>query len=102
MEAQHEIAAYHEAGHAVVALALSVTALHVSIEPRGDSAGRVIHHGLPSPDEDSAILIAFAGPLAQRRFAPKSNWLTGDVVIVDQIIEKSGGTTAQNKNRLAS
>ena len=103
MERQREIAAYHEAGHAVVALALSVKALHVSIEPMGNSAGRVTHHGLPAPDEDSAIFIALAGPIAQRRFAPESEWLAGsDVAIVDQIIAKHGGTAAQNKKRLAS
>lgn len=99
---QRYIAAHHEAGHAVVALALSVTRLHVSIEPMGNSLGRVAHHGLPPPDDNSAMLIALAGPLAQRRLAPESEWLTSDFASVDQIIAKSGGTTAQRDQRLKS
>ena len=97
---QREIAAYHEAGHAVVALALSVTALHVSIKPSGDSLGRVIHHGLPAPDDDSAVFISLAGPFAQKRFAPESNWLTSDIAIVEQIVAKRGGTAAETKKHL--
>jgi hypothetical protein len=99
---QPNIAAHHEAGHAVIALALSVTHLHASIEARGNSVGRVTHHGLPPLDDDSAMLIALAGPLAQKRFAPESEWFTGDFAVVDQIIAKSAGRATQRDERLVS
>jgi hypothetical protein len=99
---QRQIAAYHEAGHAVIALALSVTRLHVSIEPKGSSLGRVVHLGLPGPDDDSAILISLAGPLAQRRFAPDSEWPTNDLAAVDEIVAARVGTAAERAENLAS
>ena len=102
MVSQREIVAHHEAGHAVVALALSVTALHVSIEPRGGSVGRVVHHGLPAPDDDSAVFITLAGPFAQRRFAPESEWPTSDIALVDQIVARRGGTAAETRKHLAA
>jgi hypothetical protein len=99
---QREIAAYHEAGHAVIALALSVKRLHVSIEPEGDSLGRVRHLGLPGPDDDSAVLISLAGPFAQRRFAPDSEWLTSDIATADEIVAARGGSAAEKASNLAS
>jgi len=71
MGVTREIAAHHEAGHAVVALAFCATGLHASIKRRGTSAGRVAHDPLPKA-ADVMLLITLAGPFAHRRFAPRS------------------------------
>ena len=82
MRSQREIAAYHEASHAVVALGLCVTVRRASIRPGPARAsnGRVVTHGPPEP-ADVLLYIALAGPFAHRRFAPRSNWLTSDFAI---------------------
>lgn len=50
------------------------------------------------------ILITLAGPLAQRRFAPKSNWLAGSDFnpLLNAILgERSNGTPKQKEKYLA-
>jgi hypothetical protein len=87
MPSEREIAAHHEAGHAVVALAFDATNLLASIRPRGISAGRVAHGPLPYRAADVVLFITLAGPFAHRRFAPRSNWVTTrDFALVDKTI----------------
>jgi len=100
MGVTREIAAHHEAGHAVVALAFCATGLHASIKRRGTSAGRVAHDPLPKA-ADVMLLITLAGPFAHRRFAPRSNWFGGsDFAIVQKMIfgKGSSGTAANKEN----
>jgi hypothetical protein len=60
--------AYHEAGHAVIALRLGYEVKWVTIKPRRRSLGRAeIQHGSPSPDD---IRIDLAGPLAEALVNP--------------------------------
>jgi hypothetical protein len=82
---QVEATAYHEAGHAVIAYMLGYRPQCVTIVPTVDTAGRIIH---PNPldgfqvnpdssDEarlriESLITICFAGPIAQKRYNPRS------------------------------
>src|ERR1700676_301560 len=70
-----EEAAYHEAGHAVLALACQAIVRRATIKPRGALRGRVIFDSHLGPKADLMMLIALAGPFAQRRFAPKSDWI---------------------------
>jgi hypothetical protein len=101
MPSQRAIAAHHEAGHAVVALAFGATGLRASIKPRGNRKGWVAHRGRPA--RDVLLFITLAGPFAHRRFAPRSNWLTSDFNIVERIIfgKGSGGTDAAKQRYLA-
>jgi hypothetical protein len=84
-KSQIEAAAYHEAGHAVVAYFLDYKPEFVTIVPTVDPAGHIIHpnplHGFQLDIDDSgearlrvesAITICFAGPLAQQRYNPRS------------------------------
>ncbi len=78
--------AYHEAGHAVAAWYLGAGVKSASIVPDADSTGRVYYerHPLEGIDIDlddgphvqarleDAIQIALAGPVAHRRFNPRS------------------------------
>jgi len=77
------LARYHEGGHAVTALAFGIPVRSASIRPRKATFGRVITPRLPDKDVDIEIYIALAGPFAHRRFAPGSNWLTGDFAIAE-------------------
>jgi hypothetical protein len=70
-----EEAAYHEAGHAVLALACQATVRRATIKPHRNRRGRVIFDSHLDPKADLMMLIALAGPFAQRRFAPKSDWI---------------------------
>ena len=88
MPSRREIAAHHEAGHAVTALAFRVPVRSASIRPRKATFGRVITPRLPDKDVDIEIYIALAGPFAHRRFAPGSNWLTGDFAIAEKLFGK--------------
>jgi hypothetical protein len=82
---QFEATAYHEAGHAVIAYVLGYRPQCVTIVPTVDTTGHIIHpnpldgiqlnHG--SLDEarlriESLITICFAGPIAQKRYNPRS------------------------------
>jgi ATP-dependent Zn protease len=100
MPSERKIAAYHEAGHAVVALGLSVTVRRASIRPGRVGYGRVVTHGPPEP-ADVLLFITLAGPFAHRRFAPRSNWLTSDFAIAEKMISGSKGTAASKEKYLA-
>jgi hypothetical protein len=97
MLSQREIAAHHEAGHAVVALACRIPVRSASIKRRKHSFGRVITPRLP-PDKIQ-LYVVLAGPFAHRRFAPRSNWLTSDFnVVCDMIFGRgSRGDAAKQK-----
>jgi len=83
--------AYHEAGHAVASYFLQVPIRDVTIIPDKDSLGVLTHPPIrfvrhPGVFDDSRrgidrperhIIVCFAGPLAQRRFAPGSRWRVG-------------------------
>ena len=82
---QVEATAYHEAGHAVIACVLGYRPQSVTIVPTVDTAGHIIHinplHGfqldIDGSDEarlrlESLITICFAGPIAQKRYNPRS------------------------------
>ena len=73
-----DIAAYHEAGHAVVARMLGVRVKSVTIQPTLNYSGRVLFDGLGRRTTEKKILITLAGPHAQRRFAPNSAWRSGN------------------------
>jgi hypothetical protein len=95
--------AYHEAGHAVVALAFCATGLRASIKRRAGSAGRVVHGHLPNADDNKVLFITLAGPLAHRRFAPRSKWWFGgggDFAMVEKLV--FGGTAANKQKYLSS
>jgi ATP-dependent Zn protease len=82
---QREATAYHEAGHTVAAWRLGAAPKTVTIIPHGDIQGQATQ-GAPMSgirlDFDGsdharnrierAIMICLAGPIAQRRFAPRS------------------------------
>src|ERR1700722_20660743 len=55
-------AAYHEAGHAVLALACQAIVRRATIKPRGALRGRVIFDSHLGPKADLMMLIALAGP----------------------------------------
>jgi hypothetical protein len=82
---QFEATAYHEAGHAVIAYVLGYRPQFVTIVPTLDTAGHIIHpnpldgcqRNPDSSDEarlriESLITICFAGPIAQKRYNPRS------------------------------
>ena len=84
-KSQIEATAYHEAGHAVIAYLLGYKPQSATIVPTVDATGHVIHanplHGfqldIDGSDEvrrrvESAITICFAGPIAQKRYSPRS------------------------------
>lgn len=92
-----KIAAHHEGGHAVVALAFGIPVRSATVRPDRLSNGRVVTHGPPEP-ADVLLFITLAGPFAHRRFAPRSNWLTSDFAIAEKMISGSKGTaTARQK-----
>jgi hypothetical protein len=101
MPSRREIAAHHEAGHAVVALACRATGLRASIRPHRNSAGRVLHDDLPA-QAHLLLYITLAGPFAHRRYAPRSNWLTSDFnVVCDMIFGKGSRDDAAKQKYLA-
>jgi hypothetical protein len=82
---QVEATAYHEAGHAVIAYVLGYRPQSVTIVPTVDTAGHIINtnplHGFQLEIDSSAearlrieslITICFAGPIAQKRYNPRS------------------------------
>jgi hypothetical protein len=95
-----EHAAYHEAGHAVLALVCQATVRRATIRPRGALRGRVIFDSHLEPKADLMMLIALAGPFAQRRFAPKSDWIAaGDFNSVLKTIYDNGKGSPEKKQR---
>src|SRR5258705_11090518 len=96
------IAAHHEAGHAVIALAFLVPVRSASIRPRRASFGRVITPELPDTAVDVQLFITLAGPFAHRRFAPRSSWLTDVGLAANMILGEGGkGTAAAKQKHLA-
>jgi hypothetical protein len=89
-------AAFHESGHAVTALVFGRKVKGVSIDDDGDGGKTDIKLGA----NERSILIALAGPYAQRRHAPDSEWRSrnhtgfrGDTdfdVVTDWIWEEFG------------
>jgi hypothetical protein len=84
-KSQSEATACHEAGHAVIAYVLGYKPYSVTIVPTRDAAGHVTHanplHEFQLDVDDSdevrlhvenAITICFAGPIAQKRYNPRS------------------------------
>lgn len=82
--------AIHEAGHAVVAHFQHVKIRDVTIVPTKTFKGlvrrthvRFVHHGMfddslaGSDRAERHIRVAFAGQIAQRKFAPRSKWKRG-------------------------
>lgn len=76
-ESERIATAYHEAGHAVVALALGKPIHKVTISPNRDRVGMCQTqkgHFRPSHDQlEDAILILFAGYVAEARFTGQPN-----------------------------
>jgi hypothetical protein len=95
-----EHAAYHEAGHAVLALVCQATVRRATIGARGALRGRVIFDSHLEPKADLMMLIALAGPFAQRRFAPKSDWIAAsDFNSVLKTIYDNGKGSPEKKQR---
>ena len=77
-----KIVAYHEAGHAVVACRLGRRPSAVSVGATKRSLGNVVLRTRAVESDsprnwcrnEDAMVIALAGPLAQRRHAPRSDW----------------------------
>jgi hypothetical protein len=95
---KHDLAdtAHHEAAHAVAAFYLRVKIKHVTIEPNADSLGHlrtsVMRLGSGGLFDDSLrgvdraerlIVVFYAGPLASRKFSPRSHWRAGGEVDFD-------------------
>jgi hypothetical protein len=95
-----KIAAYHECGHAVVALALGESVRCATIRPRAGFGGKVTVDGRIG-DCETALFIALAGPFAHRRFAPRSNWLTSDFNVVDKMIFGKASAVVNKERYLA-
>jgi hypothetical protein len=107
------VGAYHEAGHAIIGHLLGFKIRRVRINPDGDG-GKTSISGLAAPEQinnldwkarslaERIIITTLAGPYAQRRAAPRSDWrqrrhshhLTGDTdfSIVDTLIDCMHGT----------
>jgi hypothetical protein len=82
--------AIHEAGHAVAAFYLRHRVRKVTIVPTGDALGHVRHNPIMFAKQgvfddslrgiaraETRIIILYAGPIAHRRFRPKSPWKLG-------------------------
>jgi hypothetical protein len=93
-EKQRWETAYHEAGHLAIAHRLGCRIHRATIEPAEHYSGRVTFQSLLGRvdiefeiDHDKkrrnrgriedAIVIALAGPFAQRHYSPRSNWRIG-------------------------
>ncbi len=73
-----ESTAYHEAGHAVIALVLGRSVQRVSVVPKLDTLGRCeFQKGRTRPSEDwleREILISLAGLAAEARHSGQYAW----------------------------
>lgn len=77
MTARLTAGSIHELSHACVAIELRVGFRKVDIIRRGDVSGALLESRVIFPSDDQierSIIVGFAGGLAQRRFAPRSNW----------------------------
>jgi hypothetical protein len=79
MPTRRDDTAYHEAGHAVITFRLGIEVLEVSAVPGGHGIAGYSQHGhlftQPGSDRgnlDRAIQVNLAGPIAQKRFNPRS------------------------------
>ena len=75
-DAEREIVAYHEAGHAIIARKLGVPVACVTIEPFEGRSG-IMWHG-KADDPETEILIAMAGPFAEAQFTGQRLFCAGD------------------------
>lgn len=89
-----ENAAYYIAGQAAVARGIGATVNSARIIPRSDYEGEIAIGPGRCRDLEDRHLIYLAGPFAQRRFSPRSNWRSGNDDF--DIIKKSslGNSTA--------
>jgi ATP-dependent Zn protease len=76
-----ESTAYHEAGHAVIAVAEHILVKHVTIRPGGDAWGHISRRNLIENDEDRLqrylpreIRVMLAGLAAEWRFTGRNNF----------------------------
>jgi|SRR5579883_2758856 len=107
--------AIHEAGHAVASFYLQQRIRRATIVPDSDSLGHVKHTPLQFGSNgvfddslrgvaraEARILICYAGPLAERKFQPRSRWrLHGgaDFENAGELMARLQGTDAEY-NRL--
>jgi hypothetical protein len=88
--------AIHEAGHAVASYFLHHRILRATIVPKPGSLGHVRHTRLKFSDQgmfddslrgtdraEKHIVICYAGPLAARKFAPRSQWRQSGIIDFD-------------------
>ena len=101
-----EATAYHEAGHAVVALALGRDVQRVSVQPKQEELGRCeFHKGRFRPSEDwleREILIALGGIAAEARHTGNYAWdaATRDQVYVRRLaVQRAGERHAERLER---
>jgi hypothetical protein len=100
--------AIHEAGHAVASFHLHVKIKAVTIIPAGDALGHMRHapiaftrDGITFDDSEKGvarterrIILLWAGPLAERKFAPRSRWrvgAAGDFATMDELFFRIQG-----------
>jgi ATP-dependent Zn protease len=99
--------AYHEAGHAVAAVELNVAFREVSIVPADGTVGHVVRSlsgairrslesGTPPRRRvEAAVMICFAGEVAEHRFSGRHDWvgaerdITSALDYLDTITESS-------------
>src|SRR5262245_8326028 len=98
--------AYHEAGHAVVALALGRLVQHISILPRRERLGHCEHRkarlGSPTDPLESEGLIALGGIVPEARFTGTCAWnmATTDLRYVhDLVVQRVGLRRAERLER---
>jgi hypothetical protein len=73
-----EFAAYYIAGQAAVALGIGDVVYSAEINPEWDYEGMITFGIDRCRYEESRQIIYLAGPFAQRWFAPRSNWRSGN------------------------
>ena len=92
-----EATAYHEAGHAVIALALGRAVQRVSVLPKLDTLGRCeFQKGRTRPSEDwleREILISLAGLAAEARHTGQYAWdgAARDLQVVKRLATQRAG-----------